>query len=273
MKKFAVLGNPIKHSKSPFIHKEFSIETNIELIYDFLLCPLDGFVQCVDNFRENGGLGLNITVPFKEHAYAYATELTDRAKKAKAVNTLKFFENGKVVGDNTDGDGIIWDFKRLGWELADKDILIIGAGGASRGILGPILELNPKSISLINRTFEKAKLIQEDYPSISVGTLESTNDLDKKYDIVINATSLSLSNHVPSISKQIFKLNTCCYDLMYTPSGETSFLEWCVEQGVSKDNVSDGLGMLVGQAALSFQLWHGVLPDGKDIIAKVRALV
>jgi shikimate dehydrogenase len=273
MKKFAVLGNPIKHSKSTFIHKEFSKETNIELIYDFMLCPLEGFVQCVDNFRDNGGIGLNITVPFKEHAYAYATELTERAKRAKAVNTLKFFEDGKVIGDNTDGDGLVWDIKRLGWDLVDKDILIIGAGGASRGIIGPILDLCPKSICLVNRTFEKAKLIQEDYPSISVGTLESTYETENKYDVVINATSLSLSNNVPTISEKIFKSNTCCYDLMYTPSGETSFLKWCVDHGVSENNVSDGLGMLVGQAALSFQLWHGVLPTGKDIIAKVRALV
>ena len=123
-------------------------------------------------------------------------------------------------------------------------------------------------IHVENVTKEFKKVVKN--PGLA-GSVKSL--FNKKYDIVINATSLSLSNHVPSISKQIFKLNTCCYDLMYTPSGETSFLKWCVEQGVSKDNVSDGLGMLVGQAALSFQLWHGVLPDGKDIIAKVRALV
>lgn len=270
MDKYAVLGNPIGHSKSPFIHTIFAQETNQDMEYGSILSPLDGFKETVDNFRKNGGKGLNITVPFKEEAYKYADNLSDRAKKAGAVNTLKFLDDGSSFGDNTDGFGFIWDLKRLNWEVKDSSILLIGAGGALKGIIGPIMEEKPKNVVLVNRTIEKARAIKELYPSIKVLSFEDLNGSNETFNIVVNCTSLSLSNKLPNISEKFITKNSHVYDLMYS-NKNTIFLDWAKSLGCN--NISDGLGMLVGQAALSFNLWRGVMPESKNVFLKLRELI
>src|SRR5574344_1309302 len=199
MDKYAVLGNPIAHSRSPYIHTEFAKSCNQDLIYDKLLCPLDDFKKTVDTFKNSSGKGLNITVPFKEQAYNYATVLTDRANKAGAVNTLKFCDDGSIIGDNTDGAGFIWDLDRLGWSLKGKKVLLLGAGGASRGIIGPIIERLPSSVLLVNRTISKALSIKDIFPSIMVCSYDDLNDANTTFDYIVNCTSLSISGQVPPI--------------------------------------------------------------------------
>ncbi|MBQ3775441.1 MAG: shikimate dehydrogenase [Ruminobacter sp.] len=270
MDKYAVLGNPINHSRSPFIHTMFAETTLQNMEYGRLLCPLDDFKNTVDNFRREGGKGLNVTVPFKEQAYAYADTLTDRASKAGAVNTIKFCDDGTVVGDNTDGAGFIYDIKRLGWNFAGKRILILGAGGAARGIIGPILDESPEEILLVNRTLEKAQLIQKNFSQLKVATYESLTGDDISYDVIINATSLSLSGQLPQMNDSLYK-GALVYDLMYGKTDTTVFTEYAKEHGATQ--VSDGLGMLVGQAALSFNLWRGVSPDPAPVLKALREIL
>jgi shikimate dehydrogenase len=267
MDKYAVLGNPIAHSRSPYIHTEFAKSCNQDLIYDKLLCPLDDFKKTVDTFKNSSGKGLNITVPFKEQAYNYATVLTDRANKAGAVNTLKFCDDGSIIGDNTDGAGFIWDLDRLGWSLKGKKVLLLGAGGASRGIIGPIIERLPSSVLLVNRTISKALSIKDIFPSIMVCSYDDLNDANTTFDYIVNCTSLSISGQVPPITSKLINVNTKIYDLMYS-SKPTAFLEWGKNSGVKC--YSDGLGMLVGQAAVSFELWRGVMPNATQVINLMR---
>jgi shikimate dehydrogenase len=270
MDKYAVLGNPINHSKSPIIHEIFAKQTKQEIIYDRLLCPIGQFKETVNSFKNSGGKGLNITVPFKEEAYLYADELTERAKSAKAVNTLLFNENGTVLGDNTDGDGFIWDIHRLGWDFKDKKILLVGAGGALKGIIGPILSQLPKEAYLVNRTVKKALEVKDLYNQINVKSFDELKDVDIKFDYIINCTSLSLSNQLPDISKDFVHSDLCVYDLMYSDK-ETIFQSWALENGAKQAN--DGLGMLVGQAALSFKLWRSITPPTEEVFKKLREML
>ncbi len=271
--RYAVMGNPINHSKSPQIHTQFAKQTKQKLSYEAIHVDLGGFTQAVRNFQANGGKGLNITVPFKREAYKLADNLSERAKRAGAVNTLILEENGKVKGDNTDGYGLIADLiKNLAWEVSGKKILILGAGGASRGIIEPIIEQQPASIFIANRTPSKAKDLADDFSSLLNGSElkikgGSYADIQHSYDLIINATSASLHGEIPPINEQVLTEKTCCYDMMYA-NKPTTFMQWAQSFGVIHS--ADGLGMLVGQAAESFYVWRGVKPEVNPVIQLIR---
>lgn len=265
--RYAVIGNPIAHSKSPDIHARFALQTAQVLTYERLLAPLDGFVDTVETFVKAGGRGLNVTVPFKLEAHTYADRLTSRAQAAGAVNTLLFGEDG-VVGDNTDGVGLVTDIVRnADVSVAGKSVLLLGAGGAARGVILPLLEQKPARFVIANRTISKAEDLARqfgaDFP-IEVSTFEA---LDQGFDIVINGTAASLSSEVPPIPPTVFKSQSLAYDMMYG-SELTSFLKFAQQHGAVP---RDGLGMLVEQAAESFFLWRGVRPDTAPVYAALRA--
>ncbi|BCE03227.1 shikimate dehydrogenase [Marinicellulosiphila megalodicopiae] len=264
---YAVVGHPISHSKSPAIHTEFAHLTNQSLQYTAIDIEPELFEQTINEFFENGGKGLNVTVPFKEKAFAYAHQLSDRAKTAQAVNTLILNKDGTVTGDNTDGAGLVNDLLQS-TQLKDKRILIIGAGGASKGVLLPIIEQVPQSITIVNRTFSKAQSLVEQflpyYKAINAVELEKIEDC---FDVIINATSASLQGQSLSINPNIINENTVCYDMMYGKD-DTVFNTWAKQQGAKK--VIDGLGMLVGQAAFSFYLWRGVTPKTDSVMQQIR---
>ncbi|WP_225639266.1 shikimate dehydrogenase [Candidatus Profftia sp. (ex Adelges kitamiensis)] len=264
MKYFAVFGNPIKHSKSPRIHQLFSQQTGIPLHYEANLTPVNYFQKNIKSFFINGAMGANITTPFKEQAYNIADQLTERALLAKAVNTLKLLDNGKLLGDNTDGIGLINDIKRIGIAIVpESKILLLGAGGAARGIIQPILSLGC-SLTIANRTYNRAQELVSMFSYL--GKISSTHFSllsDKKFDIIINATSSGINGEIPNISPKIIDNNTACYDLFYQKT-LTPFLSWAQAQGAR--HIADGFGMLVAQAAYSFLLWHGVMPNISSII-------
>ena len=265
---YAVFGNPIAHSQSPLVHSLFAKQVGIDLEYRAIQVDIGGFEQAVSGFQANGGNGLNVTVPFKLNAWKIADELTDRAQLAGAVNTL-FFQDNRIKGDNTDGAGLVKDIElNLNATLSDSKILVIGAGGAVRGVLAPMLEKQPESITISNRTKGKADALVEmfaDYGTVSSTTLEQAN-LDR-YDIVINATSTGIHGEVPSVSPQVFRGVSLVYDMMYGKN-PTKFMQWAGQN--SGAQISDGLGMLIEQAAESFKIWHGVMPQTSAVIGAVR---
>ena len=266
---YAVFGNPIAHSQSPLVHSLFAKQVGIDLEYRAIQVDIGGFEQAVSGFQANGGNGLNVTVPFKLNAWKIADELTDRAQLAGAVNTL-FFQDNSIKGDNTDGAGLVKDIElNLNVALTESKILVIGAGGAVRGVLAPMLEKQPESITISNRTKGKADALVEmfaDYGTVSSTTLEQAN-LDR-YDIVINATSTGIHGEVPSVSPQVFRGVSLVYDMMYGKN-PTKFMQWAVQN--SGAQISDGLGMLIEQAAESFKIWHGVMPQTSAVIGAVRS--
>ena len=266
---YAVFGNPIAHSQSPLVHSLFAKQVGIDLEYRAIQVDIGGFEQAVSGFQANGGNGLNVTVPFKLNAWKIADELTDRAQLAGAVNTL-FFQDNRIKGDNTDGAGLVKDIElNLNVALTDSKILVIGAGGAVRGVLAPMLEKQPESITISNRTKGKADALVEmfaDYGTVSSTTLEQAN-LDR-YDIVINATSTGIHGEVPSVSPQVFRGVSLVYDMMYGKN-PTKFMQWAGQN--SGAQISDGLGMLIEQAAESFKIWHGVMPQTSAVIGAVRS--
>jgi len=266
---YAVMGNPIGHSKSPVIHQAFARETNQSLEYKAIHVDLGGFTQAVRNFQANDGAGLNITVPFKLDAFNLADELTERAKLAGAVNTLIFQKNGKITGDNTDGYGLLGDIlNELNWPIKGQRVLILGAGGATRGILEPLLKEQPFCLVIANRTASKAKDLADDFSLLGKINGGGFADLGKQqFDLVINATSASLQGDIPPIPETIFADNAKSYDLMYGAK-PTAFMDWSKEKGASE--VVDGLGMLVGQAAESFYQWRQVRPLVKPVIELLR---
>ena len=263
---YAVIGNPIAHSKSPDIHARFAAQTQQDLQYDRLLAPLDGFIATVQNFIRNGGKGLNVTVPFKLEAYALATTLTERARAAGAVNTLKF-DGTDMLGDNTDGVGLVMDLVRnAGIAIANKSVLLLGAGGAARGVILPLLSEQPARLVLANRTHSKALDLARRFSAQPRLKVSEFADLDDSFDIVINATAASLSSEVPPISPRVFGAHTLAYDMMYGKE-PTAFMRFAKQHGAIG---RDGLGMLVEQAAESFYLWRGVRPETSDVFAKLR---
>lgn len=271
-RKFAVVGNPVAHSKSPFIHESFSRQTGIALSYDRLCATVDAFESTVSDFFLKGGCGLNITVPFKEQAWALAQEgLSERARIAGAVNTL-WQENGVLKGCNTDGVGLLTDLHRLNANPEHKRVLLIGAGGASKGVIFPLLEAGCAHLHVINRTAERALALRDSVISytpdaaerLHAGALDSP---DGAWDIVINATSSSMGDRAPAVSNLQLNPNALAYDMFYAAE-PTAFMRFAQEAGA--DRVSDGLGMLVGQAAASFQIWNGVLPDIDPVLATLR---
>lgn len=265
--RYAVVGNPIAHSKSPQIHTAFAAQTGQDLSYERLLVPLNGFPQALESFQEQGGRGVNVTTPFKLAAYSYATEHSIRAKKSGAVNTLKF-QGEQVIGDNTDGVGLCQDIVcNLGFVLAGKRILLIGAGGAARGVIGALLDEKPESLAITNRTPSKAlALVQQFSDEGNVLALHKDELLSSNFDLIINASSASLNTELPDIPTQCFGPDCLAYDMVYS-TGLTPFLALAAQLGATTAN---GIGMLVEQAAESFTFWRGVRPETSTVLAQMR---
>lgn len=267
--RYAVFGNPVGHSKSPLIHSWFAKQTAQALSYEAILAPVDAFADCWFSFVAAGGRGGNVTVPFKEQAYQLAEKLSERALQAGAVNTLYTDKAGVLCGDNTDGLGLVADLTRLGAELQGAAILVLGAGGACRGVIGPLLAAGVKRIHIANRTAAKAEVIAElfDHRVTASGYNEVPAE---KWSIVINATSSGLDQQRPPLAEQHLKHCTLAYDMLYAKE-PTAFLSWCQQQGVPQ--CADGLGMLVSQAAESFAIWRGVKPDVTPVLQQLTAMV
>jgi shikimate dehydrogenase len=266
---YAVMGNPVTHSKSPRIHALFAEQTGQSVNYTAIQVDLGGFDQAVGNFAANGGKGLNITVPFKQEAWQLVDERSDRAERAGAVNTIKF-ENGKLFGDNTDGIGLVNDLKVNNQVvLKGKRILLMGAGGAARGVLLPLLVEQPSALVIVNRTATRAIELAEQYSdlgNISGCGYEKLVD-EAPFDVIINATAASLKGELPPLPDNIVAEGACCYDMMYGTE-PTTFMQWAREHDA--DKVLDGLGMLVEQAAESFVIWRGARPNTHVVIELLR---
>jgi len=270
MDKYAVVGFPIGHSMSPSIHSQFAEQTEQTLSYSAIEVQPQNFDQALADFFQSAGKGLNCTVPLKELAFEKADQLTERAKFSGAVNTLKLMPDGSLLGDNTDGIGLLTDLsKNLGLSLKGMRILVLGAGGAARGILGPLLEAQPSALYLANRTEAKAQLMEELFTPIGrihASTYEGL--LGQQFDLLINATSASLSGDLPPLVDKLLAEGAVCYDLAYSKE-PTAFMKWGQQQGASLS--VDGLGMLVEQAAHAFQLWRGVMPDSNKVLNQLNS--
>jgi len=265
---YAVVGNPIGHSKSPQIHSAFAAQTRQDLLYTAQLVPLDSFELALDKFFKHGGCGVNVTVPFKENAWRYADEFTPRAQRAQAVNTLKKMSDGSILADNTDGVGLVRDLTvNHGVTLTGKRILLLGAGGAVRGVLQPILEQQPAELIIANRTLSKAQTLAADFADLGNIKAAAFGALDGSFDVIINGTSASLSGDLPPLSPAVLTAGTVCYDMMYSTQ-TTVFNQWALDHGVTK--AIDGLGMLVEQAAEAFALWRDVRPETATVITVLR---
>ena len=271
MQHYAVWGNPIAQSKSPLIHRLFAKQTQQTMEYVAKLGDLENFEQQLQAFFAAGAQGCNITAPFKERAYALAEEHSERAKLAEACNTLKKLSNGKLYADNTDGIGLVTDLQRLGWIQPQQRILILGAGGATKGVLLPLLEAQ-QQIVLANRTLEKAQQLADKFKPY--GTIEAVA-MDtipaQTYDLVINATSAGLSGYTASVDTEILRLGSAFYDMQYDKGSDTPFIALCKSLGLT--NVSDGFGMLLAQAAHSFHLWRDVMPDFVEVYEQLNKVI
>ncbi|MSQ60885.1 MAG: shikimate dehydrogenase [Betaproteobacteria bacterium] len=272
--RYAVVGNPVAHSKSPMIHHAFAKQTGQDIAYERLLSPLDEFLRTVEGFRAIGGKGVNVTVPFKLEAYRLATIHSACAQLAQACNCLRF-DSDAIFGDNTDGNGIVTDIQHnLSVPLRGQRILIMGAGGAVQGILGPVLDCAPAQVIVANRTEEKARRLVDYFlacPAYAASPIRSSSYAALKeaaFDIVVNGTSSSLSDTLPALPPGVFARRALAYDMMYG-KGRTPFLAHAREQGGGI--LADGLGMLVEQAAESFLVWRGVRPATAPVIAMLKA--
>ena len=262
---YAVFGHPIGHSKSPRIHRLFAQQTGQTLDYNAQDVTADRFVAAVTDFFAQGGKGLNCTLPLKEQAWRHADQLTERARLAKAVNTLSRQADGSILGDNTDGIGLVNDLTtNHGISLTGTRILILGAGGATRGIVTPIFTRQPERIVIANRTLDKAVAIVNEFSALGQLSASGFSDLaGRQFDLIINATSASLSDQLPPLPDQLLANGGSCYDLAYG-NQPTAFVAWGLANRAQKS--LDGLGMLVEQAAEAFHLWRGVRPLTTDII-------
>ena len=270
---FAVMGNPVAHSRSPQIHQLFADQCDVNLNYSRIQVDHGGFAQAVSHFQAHGGAGLNITVPFKMEAWqlcdGHPNTLSDRARLAQSVNTLKFSPDGSIFGDNTDGKGLVSDLQEnLAFSIRAKQILIVGAGGAVRGVVGPILDCAPDRVTIANRTVEKAHQLAAHFDqNVDACSLNAT--CTNGYDLIINGTSSSLNDTLPGIPDHSVKANTVVYDMMYAAQ-PTIFMKWARALGAR--DAWDGLGMLVEQAAESFYIWHGKRPHGGTVIEALRKI-
>lgn len=266
---YAVMGNPVAHSKSPLIHQAFALQTSQSIRYQAILVPLDGFADAVHAFCAAGGKGLNITVPFKEEAWRLAVRRTPRAELAGAVNTLKFSLSGEIEGDNTDGTGLLRDLERNDVGLNDRRILILGAGGAVRGVIGPLMEKHPARLVIANRTISRAETLRSQFNQFKQLSICSLTDLAtfSSFDLIINATSSGLHGELPPLPASLIGPQTCCYDMVYGDV-EPVFVRWAKQQKAQL--ALDGLGMLVEQAAESFYVWRGVRPATTPVIRMLR---
>lgn len=265
--RYAVFGNPIAHSKSPFIHQQFAQQLSIYHPYTRILAPLDGFNQALDHFFQAGGLGANVTVPFKLQAFTRADKLTPQAQRAGAVNTLKRHPDGSLTGDNTDGAGLLNDLRSLKMINPGMRILLLGAGGAARGVIAHLLDAGC-FVTLCNRTVERAHQLAALFKNQGDIQVYSPMQLiTQRFDLIINATTSGLQGKIPSLSAALLSNEVYCYDMFYQ-QGITPFLAYCQQHGVRQ--LADGTGMLVRQAAYAFRLWHGVLPDSEPVIKLLR---
>lgn len=269
--RYAVVGNPIAHSRSPQIHAAFAQQLGRRIDYRAELVPPDEFERWVAHFFAQGGLGLNVTLPFKTRAFELADERSSRAQAAGAANFLKRDDGGRIVADNTDGKGLVSDMTAgAGWSLADARILLIGAGGAVKGVIPALLEAGPKIISIVNRTAERAEQLADEWRAtgapVQGAGLES--GASGEWDVVINGTSTGLSGGMPALPDSLNMAPGCrCYDMAYGDQ-PTPFMLWSTERGAAATR--DGLGMLVEQAAESFYLWIGDYPDTRPVIDLLR---
>ena len=271
--RYAVIGNPVEHSKSPAIHQAFALQTGQDIEYDRVLAPLKGFAETLAGLRASGYRGANVTVPFKFEACRAAQRLSERAQAAGAVNTL-LLNGDEIVGDNTDGIGLVRDIEHnLGHDLAGKRVLLVGAGGAAEGVLLPLLERRPMQLTIVNRSVDKASAMVE-----RVADSAAAQDVEleaaafdtltaRQFDTIINATSAGLSHAALPLPPTIFGRDALAYDMMY--GRETPFMRFARDHGAA--TVTDGLGMLVEQAAAAFHLWRGIYPQTAPVIAQLRA--
>ena len=261
--RYAVIGNPVAHSKSPWIHAEFARQSRQDLEYGRIEAPLDGFARTVDEFRAAGGRGANVTLPFKDQAHLYCRKaVTERARSAGVVNTL-VFGNGEVSGDNTDGVGLLRDLTvNLGRKIAGARVLLLGAGGAAQGVLGPLLGAGPQRLVIANRSAEKARLLAKRFGALGCGYDELGG---AQFDLLINATSAGLAGQAPLFPPGAFGPGALGYDMVY--GRDTPFLAMARDAGAE---ACDGSGMLVEQAAESFLLWRGLRPDTAPVLAALR---
>jgi shikimate dehydrogenase len=271
---YCVMGNPISHSRSPWIHTRFAELTDQAMVYDKREIPLDHFGESVQAFMAEGGRGCNITVPFKFQAATLATHTSERALLAQACNVLTF-KDGQILADNTDGSGLVIDIERnAGLPLKGLRVLLIGAGGAAAGVLGPLLHAQPAHISVANRTQHKATELVARHQALAL--LQKTElvahdlkGLDGNFDVIINGTASSLGGHGVPVSQHVLKPGALAYDMMYGP-GAQGFMDWARSHGAVP---RDGLGMLVEQAAEAFLIWRGVRPPSDQVLAELRKLV
>ena len=258
--RYALIGNPVAHSKSPFIHTEFARATGQDLRYGLLEAPLDAFRATVERLRSEGGRGANVTIPFKEEAFRLCTEVSERARVAQAVNTL-VLDTG--FGDNTDGVGLVTDLTaHLKYPLAQKSVLLLGAGGAAQGVIGALLEAGARRLTIANRTVGRAAELARRFPGVTGCGFEAVAG---QFDLIINATSAGLGDEMPAVPSALFNPHVLAYDMVY--GRETPFLAAARKAGA---RTSDGLGMLVEQAAESFFVWRGVRPETRPVLAKLR---
>jgi len=269
-KKYAVFGNPIKHSKSPVIHAAFAGQCDVQLQYRAVRVELDGFARAANNFFASGGAGLNVTVPFKREAFDLADTLSDRAQRAGAANTLTPMPGGGIAADNTDGIGLVSDMvANLGWAVRDLRVLVLGAGGAVRGVLEPLMRERPKELLVVNRTAERATELASEFADL--GQIEGgAYSLigSRQFDLIINGTSAGLAGEMPELPSSLLTDHSCCYDMVYGAE-PTVFMRWAAHNAAWA--VADGLGMLVEQAAQSFYLWNHVRPETRPVIHQLRS--
>ncbi|MFT5505714.1 MAG: shikimate dehydrogenase [Gammaproteobacteria bacterium] len=268
---YGVVGHPVKHSLSPRIHTLFAEQTEQQLEYQAKELFLKDFEGQVRKLQEAGYRGLNVTVPFKQQAYEICDERSPRANDAGAVNTLIFQDDGTIAGDNTDGVGLTRDLITNHRVLIQRrKVLILGAGGAVRGVIAPLQILEPASITIANRTLEKAEKLEEDFgrPDSQVLACRYDDLGEQKFDLIINGTAAGLTHQVAPVPDAVLGINSICYDMMYNIEGNTDFVDWAVNLGASR--TFDGLGMLIEQAAESFFIWRGTRPDTRPVISQLR---
>ena len=267
--RYAVMGHPIAHSKSPFIHRRFAAETGEPVSYDALLVEPGDFRAAVERFRRQGGRGLNVTIPFKEEAFAISNRRSGRAERAGAVNTL-WFDGMAVCGDNTDGVGLVRDLGRnLAVEVKARSVLLLGAGGAARGIIGPLLDEGPERLVIVNRTADRAAGLARRFEGQGPVSAMTFDALPAGgFDLIVNATAASLAGDLPPLARGALRAGGVAYDTAYA-ARPTPFVEWGREEGAAV--VADGLGMLVEQAAESFRIWRGREPRTGPVIDALRA--
>jgi shikimate dehydrogenase len=271
---YCVMGNPVEHSRSPWIHARFAELTGQRLVYERRLVPLDGFAQALRDFAAAGGRGCNITVPFKLEAAQAASVCSERVQLAGAANTLSFID-GAIHADNTDGLGLVADIEQgAGFALAGRDVLLVGAGGAAAGALGPLLAAGPRRVVVANRTLGRAQaLVQAHAPLATLQKTEllaqSPQALEHDFDLIINATASSLAGAEVPVPARVLRPGSLAYDMMYGPAA-AGFLGWAQQHGATP---RDGLGMLVEQAAEAFRIWRSVRPPSRQVLAELRALM